>query len=255
MYESNVRIIPGVRYWRKQTFVHWCERLYETGRFRPSDTWAVVLLTVGCSRLRYNRHLFDPIREEPQVSKNKPLPKDHPLHHASKELIAAVTFYEKMISNHLGDFAQFDSFWREFLQKLERAWNKAEAAVSDSPRCKRIIDTAINRRKTDPLLSYLRHARNADEHSLQEVAKDWDAKLRAEPSADGITLHWDKWDRPLLPVTNRGVVYDPPRLHLGQGLNDKLGKGVAEPIVVADLALHFYRNLLNQLNETLSAPD
>jgi len=184
---------------------------------------------------------------------NKPLPKSHPLHHASKELLAAVDFYGKLRENHLGDFAEFEVCWREFLQKIERVWNKAQAGMHDQPGWKQFEMEIERLRKNDPLLRYLRHARNADEHSIQAVAGEWDANLRTSQVASGsVMLEWEKWDRPLLPVTNRGVVYEPPREHLGQSLADKLKKGVAEPIVIGDLALHFYKSVLeNAIAEVL----
>lgn len=181
------------------------------------------------------------------MTKNKPLPKDHPLHHASKEIIAAVVFYQKMIEHHLGDFSAFESAWREFLQKLERVWNKTQAAVSKHPRWPKLESEIAHQRNSDPLLLYLRHARNADEHSVQSVAAEWDANLRAsQVDETSVKLEWESWDRPLLPVKNRGVVYQPPREHLGQSIAERLKKGTAEPIVVGDLALHFYRNFLNR---------
>ena len=62
---------------------------------------------------------------------------------------------------------------------------------------------------------------------------------------DDIT--WSAYDRPLLPVTNRGTIYEPPREHLGASIEHLLGKGKAAPIVVADLALHFYVSLINRV--------
>ena len=182
------------------------------------------------------------------MTKNRPLPKGHPLHDASKELIAAVDFYKKMLEHHLGDFAAFDSAWREFLQKLERVWNKAQAGVHDQPGWSR-LESEFNRlRSDDPLLRYLRHARNADEHSLQQVSTDWNASLRVSDAGPGsVKVEWEPWDRPLLPVVNRGVAYQPPKEHLGQSIEPKLKQGTAAPIVVADLALHFYRNLLDRI--------
>lgn len=188
-----------------------------------------------------------------RMSKNKPFPKDHPLHHASKEIIAAIDFYERMLKHHLGDFANFESDWREFLQKLERVWNKTQAAVNGLPGWPK-LEAEINKlRSEDQLLSYLRHARNADEHSIQQVASDWNANLRATPvDSTSVRLDWEPWDRPLLPVKNRGVVYQPPREHLGIDFSEKLKSGLAEPIVVADMALHFYKNLLDRvLNEVI----
>jgi len=190
------------------------------------------------------------------MSKNKPLRKDHPLHHASKELIAAVDFYERMLEHHLADFAVFESDWREFLQKIERVWNKTQAAVCKLPGWQRIESAVTTLRSEDPLLSYLHQARNADEHSLQNVASDWDAKLRtSQVDTNSVRVEWDPWDRPLLPVKNRGVMYPPPRVHLGVNFANRLKKGTAEPIVVADMALHFYKNLLDRvINEVLLRP-
>jgi len=179
------------------------------------------------------------------------------LHHASKELIAAISFYQKMIKSQLtDDFATFDMYWREFLQKLERTWNKAEAAVAGRNDCKLILDAAKNLRKNDDLLCYLRHARNADEHTVSEIAKEWDGNLRAKATgAVEFVLEWDSWDRHLLPVTNRGVTYQPARVHLGVSFAERIGQGTAEPIVVADLAMHYYLNLINQLNSQVLLKD
>lgn len=182
------------------------------------------------------------------MQKNKPLPKGHPLHDASKELIAAVDFYQKMIEHQMGDFATFDSAWREFLQKIERVWNKAQAGVHLRKGWKKLESELVKQRTDDQLLNYLRHARNADEHSLQQVSTDWIANLRASDVAPGsVKVEWDIWDRPLLPVKNRGITYNPPTEHLGQSILSRLKKGTAEPIVLADLALHFYRNMLDRI--------
>lgn len=190
------------------------------------------------------------------MAKNKPLPKDHPLHHASKELIAAVDFFGKLIAHHMGDFASFESAWREFLQKVERVWNKTQAAMAGKQGWAKLESEIAHQRNTDPLLLYLRHARNADEHGIQPIATEWDAKLRATSMGGGtVKVEWDPWDRPLLPVRNRGVTYEPPTEHLGHSLAERKKAGVAEPVMVADLALHFYRNLLNRaIAEVLEAP-
>lgn len=181
------------------------------------------------------------------MNKNKPLPKGHPLHDASKELIAAVDFYQKMVEHHLGDFSEFDGAWRGFLQKIERVWNKTQAAVCEYPCWPPLESEIVRLRNTDPLLRYLRQARNADEHSIQNVAGEWNANLRvSQIDESSVKLDWEPWDRPLLPVSNRGVVFDPPREHLGKNITGKLKNGVAEPILIADLALHFYYGLLNK---------
>ncbi|MGL5003277.1 MAG: hypothetical protein ACRDAM_10100, partial [Casimicrobium sp.] len=121
---------------------------------------------------------------------------------------------------------------------------------------KKLESEFLKLRIGDPLLSYLRHARNADEHSIQKVATEGNVNLRAlEVKPGTFRIQWDAFDRPLLPVKNRGVVYPPPREHLGQSIEDRLGKGVAEPVVLADLALHFYQNMLNRIVAEVLTPD
>lgn len=182
------------------------------------------------------------------MSKNKPLPKNHPLHHASKELNAAIEFYEKLIEHHVSEFAVFDSIWREFLQKIDRIWNKTQAAMHDHPRWPQ-LESEINRlRNTDPLLLYLRQARNAEEHSVQSIAADWNANLRlSQVEGNRIHAQWDPWNRSLLPVKNRGITYQPPRDHLGKNIAGATEVGAAEPIIVAELALQFYKDTLNRV--------
>ena len=187
---------------------------------------------------------------------NQPLPKGHPLHQATKELIAAIDAYEVLCSLHLGDFEAFETAWRQFLQWLERIWMKTQGAVHNLPRWKKVETETTSLRRRDPLLRYLYHARNADEHSIQDMAREWDGNLIAKDiTATSYTITWSAYDRPLLPVTNRGTIYEPPREHLGASIEHLLGKGKAAPIVVADLALHFYHSLINRvLAEVLTMP-
>lgn len=191
------------------------------------------------------------------MATNRPFPKEHPLHHASKELIAAIDFYKKMLELQMGDFASFESAWREFLQKIERVWNKAQAALAGQARWGKLESEIAHLRNTDPLLRYLRHARNADEHSIQPVATEWQANLRATAVESGhVKLEWKPWDRPLLPVRNRGVTYEPPTTHLGRSLVEmRRDSRLAEPVFVAELALRFYRELLYRVvQEVLESP-
>lgn len=186
---------------------------------------------------------------------NTPLPKYHPLHQASKEIIEADNFHKTMIKHHVGEFDAFETAWRGFLNKIERVWNKTQAGMCVHTGWRRLESEIENLRKTDPLLCYLRHARNADEHSIQDVAREWDANQRTvRVTSTTLKVQWDPWDRPLLPITNRGIRYHPPDTHLGQPLRGEWNKGVAEPIVVAGLAIDFYRQVLDRaIDEVLGA--
>lgn len=176
-----------------------------------------------------------------------PLLKKHPLRQAFDELSFADKSYRRMVEICHGDFSDYERAWRVFLSHIERFWTKTQAAVHHLPGWTKIESEVTNLRKTDELLRYLQHARNADEHSIQELAAEWDAKMVAVQDGQRIRASWQPWDRPLLPVKNRGVTYVPPRIHLGQPLDSLLGTGKPESIVVAELAMKFYVSLFNRV--------
>lgn len=173
---------------------------------------------------------------------------NHPLRHAAEEFSAADVAYRKMVAIGVCDFVEYEKAWRSFLHRIERVWTKTQAAVHRMSGWKKIESEISHLRKSDPLLNYLQQARNVEEHSIQELATDWDAKLTAVQIGAEVPLSWQPWDRPLLPVTNRGVKFDPPRIHLGNSIEPLLGKGKAEPRVVAELALRFYVDFLNRVS-------
>lgn len=160
---------------------------------------------------------------------------------------AADAAYRKMIGVSQ-TFEEYELAWREVLRRLERVWAKTQAAVHHLPRWRKIESEVTNLRRTDPLLQYVSQARNADEHSIQNLAMEHDWDFTGTPNSDGILFNWSPWDRPLLPVVNRGVRYEPPRTHLGQSIKPLLGKDKAEPRVVAELAIRFYVDFLNRVS-------
>ena len=172
----------------------------------------------------------------------------HPLRHAIEEFSSADAAYRKMVEIGVVNFTEYEKAWRTFLHRIERVWTKTQAASHRMPRWQRIESEVSRLRKTDPLLNYLQQARNVEEHSIQELATDWEAKLTAVQIGTEVQLSWQPWDRPLLPVKNRGVKFDPPRIPLGISIVPLLGKGKAEPRVVAELALRFYVDFLNRVS-------
>jgi hypothetical protein len=156
--------------------------------------------------------------------------------------------YRTMVRIGVGDFGEYDAAWREFLHRIERVWTKTHAAAHGLPGWQKIESEVVALRKSDPLLCYLIQARNVDEHTISPVAQDWNANIRMAQTGNEIRAAWDAWDRPLLPVKNRGVVYEPPRKHLGAAIEPLLKKGRAEPVIVAELALRFYVNFINRVS-------
>ena len=179
---------------------------------------------------------------------NPELLPNHPFRQAIEELFFADAAYRKMVEIVVGDFTEYEKAWRSFLRRIERVWTKTQAAVHRMPGWKKIDSNTSHLRRSDPLLSYLQQARNVEEHSIQELATDWNAKLTAVQIGAHIHMSWQPWDRALLPVTNRGKKFDLPRIHMGKSIEPLLGKGKAETIVVAELALRFYVEFLNKVS-------
>ena len=146
-------------------------------------------------------------------------------------------------------FEEHELSWREALRRIERVYTKTKSAASRENGWAPLNSWVSNLRSTDPLLQYIQQARNADEHSIQSVARDWEPVESIKGNGKGsIVLTVRPWDRSLPPVVNRGVTYNPPRVHLGKDFSHLLGKGREESVVVAGLALGFYCDFINRVS-------
>lgn len=163
-------------------------------------------------------------------------------------------------------FQEFESEWKNCLNAVEKIWVKAERA------CQHVRNEFqpwqgrfARERKKDPLLRYLKHARNVDQHSIQECMTRKQAERRLGP-AYGNTWHINhleirngevvsyRGDKPLLvtdlpnriellPVKDRTKWFNPPSMHKGQKLF------WAAPVTIAELGLEYYRSFLVQVEE------
>lgn len=180
----------------------------------------------------------------------------------AKELKLAKDLLDQMkLAN---DLQQLEEFWKRFLHHLDRVWNKAENHYRKSPKWDNWRGKFISQRRQDPLLSYLINARNVDEHSISEISQVQHGSLRINPINKGGSLKIDRLEfsingkgfdikstspldivfQPamvrLLPVENRGKIYNPPTAHLGHPIdpNDLLG--------AARAGIEFYENFLSK---------
>ncbi len=181
-----------------------------------------------------------------EIEKHNP-----PLLEAIKDLKDAANAYKKMASIRVGSFLEYDRAWRDFLQSIDRVWNKTVDRCRHEKKWQKFKSKYENLRKKDPLLRYITQARNVTEHSISQVVKEWDANLRVKNVGKGMELQFDPWDRPLLPVNNRGTIFNPPKKHLEKPMSHYKKIGVEEPLLVADLAMQFYINMINELSQEL----
>lgn len=166
----------------------------------------------------------------------------------------------KAATNH----AEFEDAWKEYLSRLERAWNKAQAHFMKSPKWHSWAGKYITQRRADPLLKYLTNARGAEEHSVGEITERVSGNMTigarggamhvygfgmssrglfvdaapATPDAE-LVIGFKPERTKLLPVVNRGVQYDVPTAHLGDAIdpNDVLN--------ISECGVKYYSELLN----------
>jgi hypothetical protein len=161
---------------------------------------------------------------------------------------------------------EFEDAWQDFLGSLEKSWIKVERS------CQQFRNTfqpwqgkLARQRRKDPLLRYLKHARNADEHTIEEIIEHVPGHRTLNPAYGNSWYieHLEIWggdvvsysgDKPMIVqdfpdrvelrrFKGSGTWYNPPTQHLGQPLEQR------DPISFAELGLRFYANFIEQAEE------
>jgi hypothetical protein len=158
-----------------------------------------------------------------------------------------------------------DFYWKEFIGRLTRFWNKTLSAVNGDPRFTNspTVKRVNTARKKDELIQYLMQARHADEHRHEEVTSvmpegfvniSADGRVWARnpkitiggvtmdvPPAPGFTRKKVSAELRLNKARNKDQVYEVPRTHLGQDI------ALASLTTCAELGLAFYESVLGGL--------
>lgn len=163
--------------------------------------------------------------------------------------------------------ATLDALWSDYLTHTQRAYTKLRIACAEGP-SKLWCDKLIERRRSDELLQYLLHARNADEHGIEAITEKTEGRVlfKPKPPATSIKIDYLEIVRgvitmgpetqrnaiielvpaavKLVPVRDRGVTYQIPRRHRGEDFNDPTLIGVGE------IGLAFLEHTLAEAAET-----
>ena len=188
---------------------------------------------------------------------------------ARSELGAARSAIDRMRES--GEFESFEHAWKDFLSAIEKVWAKCERECKSIGSFPSWQARFSHIRRYDPLLRYLKHARNADHHTLQEIVSHEPGHRTLNPLGGGswyierLVISGGevveyKGDKPmvqrdypsrvkLLPVVDRGRQYDTPTQHLDSEIPG------ASPVQVAMLAVQWYEDFLNQVENKFSGRD
>lgn len=166
-------------------------------------------------------------------------------------------------------FTGFERAWTDFLFRLERAWEISKRhAEKSGPAGQKWLSAYANFRKKDSLISYLKHARDAETHAVAPTI-DRDLRFSFRDSSgrpfrvDAVdfeiingTLSIDiktpddhlNWrgevlpgDPKLLRFKTRSTWFNPPHEHLGNSIRN------IHPVAGALLGLEFYRSAVGSL--------
>ena len=165
-----------------------------------------------------------------------------PLRQPLQELTSAWTSAEAM--RNTCDYETVETNWRNVLNHLEKLWVKTE-------RCCQLQRAKFepwqkqykNLRSSDPLLLYLKHSRDADHHSVQNITYVIMSPPRIAPDRKSI-LDWSGTEPVVGPVRNRGKTYPPPLSHLGEQLNTQ------DPRFLSVHGCNFYGEYLKRVRDT-----
>ena len=143
------------------------------------------------------------------------------------------------------EFDDVERHWAAFLVSAGRVYTKLEQGSKASPEAGAWWSGVLHQRRTDELLCYIWHARNAEEHTLERVTQRHDGSAKmVQPSdaereaIEGQLVTFGKpfavlgsvevvWPHVKLgDAVDRGKRYAPPKSHLGQPLKDPLPKNV-----------------------------
>ncbi len=149
-----------------------------------------------------------------------------------------------------------ESLWLDFLIAANGIYPKLEKGAQGNPKSLRWFGTMKRERKTDPLLSYLHHARNADEHGLGRTTRRTSSHVTIPPGGRVVlvAIADGQWVAEALEgelgFANDVIrlvrvcddrfhdSFDPPTSHLGQRLSD------ATPLGVAVIALSYLERMI-----------
>ncbi len=159
------------------------------------------------------------------------------------------------------DFLSIEGHWEAFLDNANRVFTRLERAANTTAKGRAWWGKQVHEWKKDPLLQYVRQARDATHHVIQDVAQENPG--RATPiiaplpgELEQVHKAAEAVGKPYailggfevvfrhvecLDVVNRGVTFSRPTSHLGQPVT------TTTPAGIGDLAMAYLENMILQV--------
>jgi hypothetical protein len=115
-------------------------------------------------------------------------------------------------------FAEIEMHWSAFLVSAARVYTKLEQGTKSRPTTYAWWGRKLHDRRTEPLLTYIWHARNADEHGLEKVTSKHPGAFKLVPPDGNQAFGEVQVTYPhiqLVEVVDRGSRYPVPHTHTG----------------------------------------
>jgi hypothetical protein len=160
----------------------------------------------------------------------------------------------------------FEEHWKDLLHHIERVWTKSLHKYDAHQGWRALRVKYESLRNDDPLLSYVKNARDTDEHTVNEIVQHEPGGIGIN-AAEGNSLYIERMEigrgkisikspqrirvdfipgkTKLLPVVKRDRNYDVPTTHLGDVLDP------TNVIEVAEIVVTFYEGFLDEAESTL----
>lgn len=188
------------------------------------------------------------------------------LRHAKARLVKAT---EAVAALQVADtFDAVEAAWTDFLISAATIYSKLEQGAKINGKSNAWFGRVKKVRKDDQLLSYMHHARNSDEHGIQDtshrkaVGAEWvypdgqKTVVRFESPDVILTEHKEDGKIPMNRIIrytdvvrvhdNRyNDLFDPPTAHLGEPL------GTLNPVDLARIALPYLQSLVGEAGALL----
>jgi len=146
----------------------------------------------------------------------------------------------------------FETNWIDFLINLEKVWKKSELECRNYLNFQPWQGKYQRERRKDPLLKYLKNARDADQHSLQFITSEKGYSCEIVYPSNGFILKIGESIRVIAtsedprieaePVENRKIIYELPINHLGKKLINP-----NDPLEIAELGFNYYEEYLRAI--------